>query len=177
MMSAPVSRTWSRYIALTVPTVPTGMKAGVRIVPRGMPTSPRRAPPSVAFRVNWNVSVMMSLSWGFAEEQAGIAVGIEAIARSDGMPVGIAHRVQPAECRYQHEQRRFRQMEIRHQHIDCLEAVAWRDEDLGGATPRLHRSVVGTGALDQPQRGRSNADDTPAPGPDGVQPCGCLGID
>jgi hypothetical protein len=29
-----------RYIALTVRRVPTGMKAGVRIVPRGMLTSP-----------------------------------------------------------------------------------------------------------------------------------------
>src|SRR5690606_28027968 len=151
MMSAPVSRTWSRYIALTVPTVPTGMKAGVRIVPRGMPTSPRRAPPSVAFRMNWKVSVMVSLSRGFAEEKAGIAVGIEAIAGSDGTSVGFAHRVQPAKGRYQHEQRRFRQMEIRHQHVDGLEAVAWCDEDVGGAAPCLHRSVVGAGALDQPQ--------------------------
>ena len=30
------SRTWSGYIALTVPAVPTGMKAGVLISPRGM---------------------------------------------------------------------------------------------------------------------------------------------
>ena len=35
MMSAPSAFTWSMYIALTVPAVPTGMKAGVRIVPRG----------------------------------------------------------------------------------------------------------------------------------------------
>ena len=36
--------------AFTVPPVPTGMKAGVRIVPRGMEISPRRALPSVAIR-------------------------------------------------------------------------------------------------------------------------------
>ena len=52
MMSAPPSFTWSRYMAFTVPTVPTGMKAGVRIVPRGMVISPRRALPLVAFRLN-----------------------------------------------------------------------------------------------------------------------------
>ena len=34
MMSAPTSRTVSSSIALTVPAVPTGMKAGVRTVPR-----------------------------------------------------------------------------------------------------------------------------------------------
>jgi len=34
-------------MALTVPAVPTGMKAGVRTVPRGMVISPRRALPSV----------------------------------------------------------------------------------------------------------------------------------
>ena len=34
MMSAPSALTWSMYIALTVPAVPTGMKAGVRTGPR-----------------------------------------------------------------------------------------------------------------------------------------------
>src|SRR5688572_46891 len=38
------------YIAFTVPPVPTGMKAGVRMTPRGMEISPRRALPSVAVR-------------------------------------------------------------------------------------------------------------------------------
>ncbi len=36
------------YMALTVPPVPTGIKAGVRISPRGMSITPRRALPSVA---------------------------------------------------------------------------------------------------------------------------------
>ena len=49
MMSAPSARTWSGYIAFTVPAVPTGMKAGVRIVPRGSVSSPVRAAPSVAW--------------------------------------------------------------------------------------------------------------------------------
>ena len=48
MMSAPVDRTISGSMALTVAAVPTGMKAGVRIVPRGVAISPRRAPPSRA---------------------------------------------------------------------------------------------------------------------------------
>ena len=48
MMSAPSARTSSGYIALTVAWVPTGMKAGVRMFPRGVEISPRRAVPSVA---------------------------------------------------------------------------------------------------------------------------------
>ena len=48
MISEPTPRTWSMYMALTVPPVPTGMKAGVRTSPRGMVIRPRRALPSVA---------------------------------------------------------------------------------------------------------------------------------
>ena len=49
-MSAPVARTDSGIIALTVPAVPTGMKAGVRTSPRGVWITPVRAAPSVAVR-------------------------------------------------------------------------------------------------------------------------------
>src|SRR5688572_33318271 len=53
MMSAPVARTDSGFIALTGPAVPTGMNAGVRISPRRIAMRPVRALPSVASRVNW----------------------------------------------------------------------------------------------------------------------------
>src|SRR5438552_6405574 len=58
MMSAPTPRTWSIYMALTVPPVPTGMKAGVRISPRGMLITPRRALPSVARSLKEKVSAI-----------------------------------------------------------------------------------------------------------------------
>ena len=48
MMSAPLARTPSGFIALTVAAVPTGMKAGVRISPRCIAIVPVRAAPSVA---------------------------------------------------------------------------------------------------------------------------------
>ena len=48
MMSAPLARTSSGFIALTVAAVPTGMNAGVRISPRAMAIVPVRAAPSVA---------------------------------------------------------------------------------------------------------------------------------
>src|SRR5690349_18769144 len=51
MMSAPLARTASGFIALTVAAVPTGMNAGVRTSPRHMRIRPVRAAPSVAERV------------------------------------------------------------------------------------------------------------------------------
>ena len=50
-MSAPVCRTASGFIALTVAAVPTGMKAGVRMSPRCIRIVPVRALPSVAWSV------------------------------------------------------------------------------------------------------------------------------
>src|SRR5688500_795273 len=48
MMSAPVARTASGFIAFTVAAVPTGMNAGVRISPRRSAIRPVRAFPSRA---------------------------------------------------------------------------------------------------------------------------------
>src|SRR5210317_1908138 len=59
-MSAPVARTLSGIIAFTVAAVPTGMKAGVRISPRGIDSVPRRALPSVAWTSNLTVLVICS---------------------------------------------------------------------------------------------------------------------
>src|SRR6478672_12050556 len=51
MMSAPLARTSSGRIALTVAAVPTGMNAGVRMSPRCIVIVPVRAGPSVAAMV------------------------------------------------------------------------------------------------------------------------------
>ena len=55
MMSAPLARTSSGRIALTVAAVPTGMNAGVRISPRSMAMTPVRAAPSTAAMENENL--------------------------------------------------------------------------------------------------------------------------
>src|SRR4051794_3861926 len=47
MMSAPLARTSSGRIALTVAAVPTGMNAGVRISPRSIAMEPVLAAPSL----------------------------------------------------------------------------------------------------------------------------------
>src|SRR5688572_7751742 len=112
MMSEPRSRTWSMYMALTVPPVPTGMKAGVRTLPRGIDTSPRLALPSVASILNPKMSVMID-----PEKQARIPIGVEPVVVPDGVGIGGAHALQPGEGRNQHEQRRARQMEVGHQRV------------------------------------------------------------
>ena len=52
-ISAPVARTFSGIIALTVAAVPTGINAGVRILPFGVFITPVRARPSVALILNF----------------------------------------------------------------------------------------------------------------------------
>ena len=64
MMSAPVAATSSGNIAFTVAPVPTGMKAGVRMTPRGVAMAPVRALPSRASSVKENGVVMAPLPPG-----------------------------------------------------------------------------------------------------------------
>ena len=111
-------------------------------------------------------------------EQAGIAVGIEAIAGRDGVGVGGLHGVEAAEGRDQHEQRRARQMEVGHQHVDGPEPVAGRDEERRLAGERrgsCHR--LAGGRLQQPQRRGADGDDAPAGGARGVEGRGGVGGD
>src|SRR5258708_16273110 len=53
MMPAPSSSSASCVRPFTVAAVPTGMKAGVSIVPCGVAKRPRRAPPASVF-ATWN---------------------------------------------------------------------------------------------------------------------------
>src|ERR1700746_3960000 len=102
-MSAPVARTASGSRPLTVACVPTGMKAGVATVPWGVMISPRRAAPSVAIRRNWKAGIGTLVLR--TEQQAGVPVGIEAIACRDGMRIGLLHHLQATEGRDQHVKR------------------------------------------------------------------------
>ena len=58
---APSARTASGCIALTVAAVPTGMKAGVLIAPRGVEIDPTRAAPSTARTAKLKVEVIEAL--------------------------------------------------------------------------------------------------------------------
>src|SRR6478735_3362919 len=93
-MSAPVSRTASGFIALTVAAVPTGMNAGVRISPRRIAMRPVRALPSVASMEN----AKRGFSEGINEREPGqgvggnrtrgrVAVVIDRVRQARGQPV------------------------------------------------------------------------------------------
>jgi hypothetical protein len=49
-------------MAFTVPAVPTGMKAGVRMTPRGIEIAPVRAAPSRAWTEKLKAAVSVNLS-------------------------------------------------------------------------------------------------------------------
>src|SRR5215470_12915922 len=109
-MSAPDWRTCSTVSALTVPAVPTGMKAGVRMSPRGVLSTPVRAAPSTALMRKGKEAIRSCAL--LAPQQAGVAVGVEAVAVGDGMGVGRLHALRPREGADQHEQRRLGQVEV-----------------------------------------------------------------
>src|SRR5688572_1751654 len=96
MISAPVSRTASGFIALTVAAVPTGMKAGVRISPRRMAIRPVRTLPSVASMLKANRVTRRSETVDEREAREGvgcdragrrIAVVIDLIRQARSQPV------------------------------------------------------------------------------------------
>ena len=153
-----------------MPCVPTGMKAGVCTRPCGVTNSPRRAAPSVLISVKEKVAHRLGRI-----KQTRIAVGIETIAGRDRVRIGALHRVEPAEGRDQHEQRRARQMEIGQHQVDRAEFVAGRDEDRGFAGEGPQFAILAGGAFQQPQRGRADRDDPPAFGARRIERIGHLG--
>src|SRR5271154_6999406 len=113
-------------MALTVAAVPTGMKAGVLIRPRGVWIAPVRAVPSRACTSNVKPA---NTSASAREKQTGVAIGIEPIVRVDRVPIGLLHSVETGKCRDQHEESRSRQMEIRQKQIDRFEPIPVGDEN------------------------------------------------
>src|SRR5262245_16980634 len=110
MISAPDARTSSGRIALTVAAVPTGMNAGVRISPRSMAIVPLRAAPSVAAMVKLKRVTGLRLAALLArQQQARVAVAVEAVTRRHRMGVGRLHDVEAHQRADQHEQGRARQ--------------------------------------------------------------------
>ena len=69
---------WVGYMALTVPAVPTGMKAGVLMAPLGVSMRPNLAVPSV-FRSS-NFTVILRARFFSTRQKARITVRIKPIA-------------------------------------------------------------------------------------------------
>src|SRR6185436_12780726 len=100
-----------------------GMNAGVSTRPCDNVITPRRPSPSVASTSNFKLVLPL--------DQHRIAIAEEAVAVLDRMTVRDADILCAAERRYQHEQRRFREMEIGEQALDHPEPVARQDEKTG----------------------------------------------
>ena len=110
MMLAPVERTDSGIIPLTVAAVPTGMKTGVSTSPQAVCTRPRRAAPSVVLSVKLKSGMALPRN-GFGArgrvkpQQARIAIGKETVSAVKRMRIGIADRLHTGKGTDKHQQR------------------------------------------------------------------------
>src|SRR5262245_4716037 len=110
------------------------MKAGVAMSPRGVARRPVRASPSVAWIWKGNSAIAGSLR---GQQKAGVAIGEEPILLPYRMSIGALHDIEPHHGTHQHEEGRFRQVEIGHEAVSHTKAVTRRDEDRGLAAERL----------------------------------------
>src|SRR2546427_10320354 len=121
------------------------MKIGVSITPWFSVSRPRRAEVRPLWSVlsNLKSSMVVGLVSGLVSlvsEQHGIAIAEETVALRDRVRIGGANLVVTGEGRHQHQQRRFRQMEIGNQTGHGLEHVAGRDEQRGVGAAGLQRT-------------------------------------
>src|SRR5215471_13307881 len=153
MMSAPAARTSSWCTPLIAPWVPTGMKAGVRTTPWAVVISPTRAAASVAISRNEKGRAMAVylMAVYLMEQQASVAIRVEAIIVRDRMVVSAAHHLEPAEGADQHEECRTRQVKIGQECIDGAKTITGYDEQCRLAGKRRQRAVGGCGAFKKPQ--------------------------
>src|SRR6266545_2350047 len=121
------------------------MKAGVSTSPCGVRIRPTRAPPSVLKSSKPN-PLMKS------DDEHGVAVRIEPIARRDGVTIGVEQELPAAKGGDEQEERRAREMEVRDQPVDDLEPIARIDVDVGGATARPHPAACVRRPLERPGR-------------------------
>ncbi len=91
------------------------------------------------------------------------------------MGIDAADPLGPHQRRDQHEQRRFRQVEIGHKPVRDVEAEPRPDEDPGHAAKRRDGAGGGGRAFDQAQRRGAHRDHAPAPGARGGDGGGGLG--
>jgi hypothetical protein len=87
-----------------------------------------------------------------------VAVAEESIPAADRMPVCVQHALAPGEGAHQHEQTRFRQMEVRQQGVDHPKAMTGPDEESRLALLRRQLTASG-GGLEGAHAGRADRDD------------------
>src|SRR5437879_4774406 len=120
------------------------MKIGVSITPWFSVSRPRRADVRPLWSVLSNLKSSMVVGLVgqvyLVSEQHGIAVAEEAVALRNRVRIRGADLVVAGEGRHQHQQRRFRQVEIGDQARDSLERIAGRDEQRGVGAAGLQRT-------------------------------------
>ena len=99
--------------------------------------------------------------WG-PLDQAGVAIGKEAVAGGHRVSIGGLDPIEPGECGDQHEQGRARQVEVGQQHVDRPEPVAGQNEQSGLAGKGSDLAILGRRAFEEPQAGCPDGDDAPA---------------
>ena len=75
-----------------------------------------------------------------SDNQHRVAVAVEAVLFLNRLPVGLGNKFRAAECLHQHEQRRAREMKVRHQRVDRPKLKRRANKQIGLALPRLQFS-------------------------------------
>jgi hypothetical protein len=96
-------------------------------------------------------------------DEHGVAVAVETIAGSDGLAIGRKHLLAPGEGRDQHEQGRFRQVEVGDEIGHHAELVAGQDQQIRAAARGRDRAAPAQ-AFQGAHHGGAHGHDGPALG-------------
>src|SRR2546426_4458998 len=96
------------------------------------------------------------------QQQTRVAVGVEAIARTNRVRVRLQDQLPARERRDEHEERGARQVKVRQQRVHDPEAVARRDVDVGVTLDRPHPPVRLGRTLERARRRGPYREDAPA---------------
>src|SRR5215472_217651 len=146
MICAPQRWRSSGPTALTLPALPTGMKAGVSTAPQRVCNRPRRAPVRASWwmsskRTNPEVSEAF-IGAPLIRDEHRVAVREEAVAELRGLGVSAKHPLSPEEGAHQDEKGRLGQVKIRYQRVDLAETKARLNEERRFPRARSEEPVV-----------------------------------
>src|SRR5207253_2148663 len=96
------------------------------------------------------------------QQQTRVAVGVEAIARTNRVRVRLQDQLPARERRDEHEERGARQVKVRQERVHDPEAVARRDVDVGVTLERPHPPVRLGRTLERARRRGPYREDAPA---------------
>src|SRR5215472_1830509 len=166
MICAPQRWRSSGPTALTLPALPTGMKAGVSTAPQRVCNRPRRAPVRASWwmsskRTNPEVSEAF-IGAPLIRDEHRVAVRKEAVTEPHGFGVSGKHPLPPEEGAHQNEKGRLGEVEIRHQRVDLVEAKARPNEERRFPRACSEEAVFVGRRFERADHGRPDRHDAPA---------------